>query len=117
MNITLAARQLQFPGKLIRSEDSFILKQLLTTWVNHKHLPGWVLTTTKTSYVKSLQRLVYPKNAYRKDTDTGKQVPVEIRMGRFGSLKYWIEDATCDKMRILSLKHSWKGFRQNETLE
>jgi len=68
----IAARQLQFLGKLVHSEDSSIPKQLLTAWVNHKHLPGGVLTTTKTSYVKSLQRL-YPKNIYRKDTETRKK--------------------------------------------
>ena len=92
----IAARQLQFLGKLVRSEDSSIPKQLLTAWVNHKRLPGGVLTTTKTSYVKSLQRL-YPKNTYRKDAETGKQVPIEIHMDRFGSLKYWIEDAMDEK--------------------
>ena len=93
----IASRQLQFLGKIVRSEDSSIPKQLLTAWVNHKRLPGGVLTTTKNSYVKSLQML-YPKNIYRKDDDTGKKVPVEIHMDRFGSLKYWIDDAM-DKRR------------------
>ena len=88
----IATRQLQFLGKLVRSEDSAIPKQLLTAWVNHKRLPGGVLTTTKNSYVKSLQML-YPKNTYRIDEDSRKKVPVAIHMDRFGSLKYWIEDA------------------------
>ena len=32
----IAARQLQFLGKLVRSENSSIPKQLITDWVNHK---------------------------------------------------------------------------------
>ena len=67
----IAARQLQFLGKLVWAEGSSIPKQLLTAWVNHKWLPGGVLTTTKNSYVKSLQML-YPKNIYRKDDNTEK---------------------------------------------
>jgi len=36
----IAARQLQFLGKLVRSKDSSIPKQLLTAWVNRKLLSG-----------------------------------------------------------------------------
>ena len=92
----IAARQLQFLGKLVRSEDSSIPKQLLTAWVNHKRLPGSVLTTTKSSYVKSLQML-YPKNTYCIDEDSGKKAPLVTHMDRFGSLKYWFEDAIDEK--------------------
>ena len=92
----IAARQLQFLGKLVRSENPSIPKQLLTAWVNHKRLRGGVLITTKSSYTKSLQML-YSKNIYRIDKNSGKKVPVMIHMDRFGSLKYRVEDDIDEK--------------------
>ena len=41
--------------------------------------------------------MLYPKNIYRIDENSGKKVPVMIHMDRFGSLKYWVEDAIDEK--------------------
>ena len=59
----IAARQLQFIGKITNSS---IPKQLLTAWVNHKLPQGRPLTTNKISIVKSLQ-LLYPKDIIEHD--------------------------------------------------
>ena len=40
----IATKQLQFLGKLVQTDAASIPKQLLTAWVNHKRLPGDVLT-------------------------------------------------------------------------
>ncbi|KAL7537035.1 LOW QUALITY PROTEIN: hypothetical protein ACHAXR_009026 [Thalassiosira sp. AJA248-18] len=48
----------------MRKEDSFIPKQLMTSWVsNNKRPRGRPIATNKTSIVKSLQQL-YPPNTY-----------------------------------------------------
>ena len=50
----IAVKQLTFIGKVVRREDSFFPKQLLTAWVNHKRKAGGVLTTNKKVLVNSL---------------------------------------------------------------
>ena len=79
-------------GKIVRREDSFFPKQLLTAWVNHKHKAGGVLTTNKKYLVKALQ-LLYPPTKFRTDDEgipyrdkNGKKTPEIIYMDRFGSL-------------------------------
>ena len=100
----IAVKQLNFIGKIVRREDSFFPKQLLTAWVNHKRKAGGVLTTNKKSLVKALQ-LLYPPTKFRTDDEgipcrdkNGKKIPETIYMDRFGSLQYWLEDAM-DKKR------------------
>ena len=36
----IAVKLLKFIGKVVRREDSFYPKQLLTAWVNHKRSPA-----------------------------------------------------------------------------
>ena len=50
----IAVKQLTFVGKVVRREDSFFPKQLLTAWVKHKRKAGGVLTTNKKAIVNSL---------------------------------------------------------------
>jgi hypothetical protein len=91
INNMIAARQLQFIGKIAREEDSFIPKQLLTAWVNHKRPRGRPLTTNKISIVKSLQ-LLYPKNIVEHDI-VGNPFVLQIFMDKVGSLHFWLQDA------------------------
>ena len=102
----IAVKQLNFNGKVVRREDSFIPKQLLTAWVNHNHKRkrGGVLTTNRKSVVTALG-LLYPDTVWRKDENgalckdaKGKNIPETIYMDRLGSLKYWFKDAM-DKKR------------------
>ena len=95
----IAVKQLNFIGKVVRREDSFFPKQLLTAWVNHKRKRGGVLTTNRKSVVIALE-LLYPDNVYRRDENgalckdsKGKKIPETIHMDRLGSLKYWFKDA------------------------
>ena len=64
----IAVKQLGFVGKIVRREDSFFPKQLLTAWVNHKCKVGGVLTTNRKSLVNAL-KLFYPPTEYRTDKD------------------------------------------------
>ena len=89
-----AVKQLNFIGKIVRREDSFFPKQLLTAWVNNKRKRGGVLTTNRKSIVNALE-LLYPDNVYRTEANgelfkdsKGKKIPETIHMDRFGSLKY-----------------------------
>ena len=100
----IAVKQLNFIGMIVRGEDSFFPKQLLTAWVNHKHKAGGVPTTNKKSIVKVLQ-LLYSPTKFRIDKEgkpcgdkNGKKISEIIYMDRFGSLTYWIKDAM-DKKR------------------
>ena len=95
----IAMKQLNFIGKVVRKEDLFIPKQLLTAWVNNKRKCGGVLTTNRKSIVNALEHL-YPANVYRTDKNgdllkdsKGKKIPVTIHMDRLGSLKFWYKDA------------------------
>ena len=95
----IAVKQLSFVGKIVRREEYFFPKQLLAAWDNHKRKAGGVLTTNKTSIVKSLQ-LLYPPTKYCTNNDgkpcrdkNSKKIPEAIYMDRFGSLPYWIKDA------------------------
>ena len=95
----IAMKQLNFIGKVVRKEDLFIPKQLLTAWVNNKRKCGGVLTTNRKSIVNALEHL-YPANVYRPDENgdlrkdsKGKKIPVTIHMDSLGSLKFWYKDA------------------------
>ena len=44
----IPSRQLQFVGKVMRREDEFLPKQLMTAWVNSKRPVGRPITTNKT---------------------------------------------------------------------
>ena len=57
----VVARQLLFVGKVVRRENEFIPKQLMTAWVNNKRKRVRHITTNKTSIAKCLQQL-YPPN-------------------------------------------------------
>ena len=50
----IAVKILKLIGKIVRREDSFYPKQLLTAWVNNKRRPGGVLTTNKKAIVQAL---------------------------------------------------------------
>ena len=91
----IATRQLQFIGKVVRGDNSLLPMQLLTAWVNKKWPRGRPITTTKTSFVKSLQ-LLYPKKKIEHDI-IGNEFDLEIFMDKVGSLRYWIEDAADEK--------------------
>ena len=80
----IAVKQLNFIGKVVRREDSFFPKQLLTAWVNHKRKRGGVLTTDRKSVVTALG-LLYPDTVWRKDENgalckdaKGKKIPETI---------------------------------------
>ena len=87
----IAARQLKYVGKVVRSDDTFIPKQLLTAWVSNTRPQGRPLTTNKNSLAKSL-KLLYPKSIIERDI-TGRPFLMQIFMDNEGSLKYWLADA------------------------
>ena len=43
----IAVKQINFTGTIVRREDSFFPKQLLTAWVNHKRKDGGVPPSTR----------------------------------------------------------------------
>ena len=103
----IAMKTLNFIGKIVRREDSFYPKQLLTAWVNNKRKPGGVLTTNRKSIVNALERL-YPANVYRTDEkddllkdSKGKKIPVTIHRDGLGSLKSWYKDALNNKTMVV----------------
>ena len=57
----IAVKQLNFIGKVVRREDLFFSKQLLTAWLNHKRKRGGFLTTNRKSVVTALG-LLHPDN-------------------------------------------------------
>ena len=80
----IAVKLLKCIGKVVRREDSFYPKQLLTAWVNHKRKPGGVLTSNRKAIVQALTRL-YPENTFLTDANDepsrdcfGKRIPDTI---------------------------------------
>ena len=102
----ITVKQLNFIRRIVRREDSFFPKQLLTAWVNHKRKVRGVLTTSKKSLVKALQLLI-PSTKFHTDKEgdlcrdqNGKKIPENFHINQFGSLTYWFKGAM-DKKRWL----------------
>ena len=88
----IAVKQLNFIGKVVKREDSFIPKQLLTAWMNHKRKRGGVLTTNRKSIVEAL-KLPFPDNVYRTDENSellkdSKGKKINSRNDTYGS--FWL---------------------------